>query len=388
MQVVYSICSRLGGGGIGNTAYQAVRGIYRHGYLKKVVARGAKRGEIERSRIVKVWYPKRVKLPYLTAKKWYYLESLYFDQRVSHLLKESCDIFHGWNGQCLHSLREAKRVGAVAIVERASSHISTQMRLIREEHEEQGIECEPELAEVIERCLAEYETADYIMVPSQFAYDSFIEEGFSSKKLILIPFGVDLVRFKPQPKPDSLFRILFVGRLSLRKGFQYLLEAWNRLDLKNAELVLAGDIAADSKKIIERYRTRKQFKHLGYRSDPVSLFNSASVFVCPSIEEGSALVTYEAMACGLPIITTANSGSVVRDGKDGFVIPIRDVEKIREKIELLYADEKMGLEIGQSARERVSGYTWEHYGDNLVKAYEKIIPLRDNPKLLSRYRKV
>ena len=372
MQVVYSICSRLRGGGIGNTAYQAVRGIYRHGYLKKVVARGAKRGEIECSKIVKVWYPKRVKFPGIAARQWYYLEQLYFDQRVATLLKGGCDIFHGWNGHCLSSLREAKNRGAVTVVERASSHIRTQVRLINEERRREEVGGEPEMTAMVERCLAEYMMADYVTVPSQFGYDSFIKEGFSAKKIILIPFGVDLDRFRPQPKSDTVFRILFVGRLSLRKGFQYLLEAWNRLDLKDAELVLVGDIAADSKKVVERYRTGKEFKHLGYQPDPVLLFNSASVFVCPSVEEGSALVTYEAMACGLPVIATTNSGSVVRDGKDGFVIPIRDADKIKEKIRLLYADEKMRLEMSQSARERVSNYSWDHYGDNLVRAYERM----------------
>ena len=379
MKVIYSICSKLAGGGIGNTAYQAVRGIHRHGHLKKVVARGAKRGEIEPGKIVKVWYPKRIGLPCLSARRWYYLENLYFDRRVAGLLRDGCDIFHGWNGQCLVSLREAKRMGALTIVERASSHINAQMRLIREEYQERGIESEPESAEVIERCLAEYEAAGYITVPSQFAYDSFIEEGFSPEKLILVPFGVDLARFKPQLKPDSLFRILFVGRLSLRKGFQYLLEAWNRLDLKNAELVLAGDIAADGKKVVERYRTGKEFKHVGYQPDPVSLFNSASVFICPSIEEGSALVTYEAMACGLPVIATTNAGSVVRDGKDGFVIPIRDVPALEEKIGLLYENKEMRKYMGQSARERVSNYSWDHYGDNLVRAYERIYGLGQKP---------
>ncbi len=383
MKVIYSICSKLGGGGIGNTAYQAVRGIHRHGYLKRVVVRGAKRGEVEGSKIVKVWYPKRVRLPYLTAKRWYYLESLYFDQRVSYLLKEGCDIFHGWNGQCLRSLKEAKKQGALTVVERASSHISTQISLIKEEYERYGVQREVEPPEIIDRCLEEYDAADYVAVPSQFAYESFVQEKFPRHKLILIPFGVDLVRFKPQPKPDSLFRILFVGRLSLRKGFQYLLKAWSRLDLKNAELVLAGDIAADGKKVVARYRTGKEFKHLDYQPGPVSLFNSASVFVCPSIEEGSALVTYEAMACGLPVITTTNSGSVVRDGKDGFVIPVRDVEALKEKIEFLYENKEMRQEMGQSARERASAYTWDHYGDNLVTAYERIIPLRDNPELLS-----
>jgi len=330
MEVIYSICSKLAGGGIGDTAYQAVRGISRKGYLKQVIARGRGNIEIEKSKVRKIWYPKRIKLPCLPARSWYGLESFYFDNRVAAILKRvGCDIFHGWNGQCLTSLQEAKRRRTITVVERASAHILTQMKLMREEYETYGIKDEPELPGIIARCLEEYERADYITVPSQFVYDSFLENGFDKDKLLLIPFGVDTERFRPGRKEDKGFRVLFVGRLSLRKGIQYLLEAWNKLDLKNAELLLVGSLSKDVLPLIKRYRGKKSFELRGYLSNPVEVFNSASVFVCPSIEEGSALVTYEAMASGLPVIATVNSGSLVRDGKEGFLIPIRDVEALR-----------------------------------------------------------
>lgn len=373
MEVIYSICSKLAGGGIGDTAYQAVRGIYRHGYLKWVIARGSGKIEIEKSKVRKTWYPKRIRLPYLPARRWYSLESFYFDSRVAAILKRArCDVFHGWNGQCLTSLQEAKRQGAITIVERASSHILIQMKLMREEYETYGIEDEPELPGIIARCLEEYERADYITVPSQFVYDSFLKNGFSRDKLLLISFGVDTERFQPVKKEDSVFRILFVGRLSLRKGIPYLLEAWNKLDLKNAELLLVGSLSKDVRPLIGRYRGKKNFELWGYLSDPVKVLNSASIFVCPSIEEGSALVTYEAMACGLPVIATVNSGSLVRDGKDGFLVPIRDVGALKERIEFLYENAEKRGEMGRAARERVSRFTWDRYGDNLVKAYERV----------------
>ncbi len=374
MEVIYSICSKLGGGGIGDTAYQAVRGIYRHGYLKQVIARGSGKIEIEKSKVRKAWYPKRMRLPRIPAWRWYGLESLYFDGRVAAILKRAgCDLFHGWNGQCLRSLQEAKRQGAITLVERASSHILTQMKLILEEYETYGVKDEPEQPGVIARCLEEYETADYITVPSQFVYDSFLENGFERDKLLLLPFGVDTERFRPGRKEDSMFRLLFVGRLSLRKGIQYLLEAWSKLDLKNAQLLLVGSLGKDIRPLLEHYREKKNIEWSGFLRNPVKVFNSASAFVCPSIEEGSALVTYEAMACGLPVIATVNSGSLVRDGKEGFLIPIRDVEALRERIAFLYENEEKRREMGKAARERVSNYTWDGYGDNLVKAYERIL---------------
>ncbi len=347
MEVIYSICSKLAGGGIGDTAYQAVRGIYRHDYLKRVITRGSGKIEIEKSKARKVWYPKRMKLPCLPARRWYGLESFYFDCRVAAVLKRmECDIFHGWNGQCLTSLEEAKRGGAITVVERASSHILTQMKLLREEYETYGVEDEPELPGIIARCLEEYAAADYVTVPSQFAYDSFLENGFDKDKLLLVPFGVDTERFHPARQEDTVFRILFVGRLSLRKGIPYLLEAWNKLDLKNAELLLVGNLSKDVRPLIEDYRKKKNFELRGHLSNPARVFNAASLFVCPSIEEGSALVTYEAMACGLPVIATVNAGSLVRDGKDGYLIPIRDVEALSERIKFLYEHAEKRREMG------------------------------------------
>jgi glycosyltransferase involved in cell wall biosynthesis len=374
MEVIYSICSKLAGGGIGDTAYQAVRGIYRHGYLKQVIARGSGKIEIEKSKVRKVWYPKRMKLSYMPAWRWYGLESLYFDSRVAAILKRTgCDVFHGWNGKCLRSLQEAKRQGAITVVERASSHILTQMKLVLEEYETYGIKDEPDPPGAIARCLEEYETADYITVPSQFVYDSFLENGFERDKLLLLSFGVDAERFRPVRKEDNVFRLLFVGRLTLRKGIQYLLEAWSKLDLKNAQLLLVGSLDKNLRPLIERYREKKNIELSGFLRNPVKVFNSASAFVCPSIEEGSALVTYEAMACGLPVIATVNSGSLVRDGKEGFLIPIRDVEVLKERIAFLYENEEKRREMGKASRERVSNYTWDGYGDKLVKAYEKIL---------------
>ncbi len=374
MEVIYSICSKLAGGGIGDIAYQAVRGICRHDYLKQVIARGNGKIEIEKGKVRKVWYPKRMKLPYIPAWRWYGLESLYFDGRVAAILKRvGCDVFHGWNGKCLRSLQEAKRQGAITVVERACSHILTHIKLVLEEYETYGIKDEPKMPGEISRCLEEYERADYITVPSQFVYDSFLENGFGRDKLLLIPFGVDTERFRPARKEDSVFRLLFVGRLCLRKGIQYLLEAWSKLNLKNAELLLVGSLDKNLRPLIESYREKKNVALGGFLRNPVKVFNSASAFVCPSIEEGSALVTYEAMACGLPVIATVNSGSLVRDGQEGFLIPIRDVEALSEKIAFLYENEEKRREMGKAARERMHGYTWDDYGDNLVKAYEKIL---------------
>ncbi len=373
MEIIYAVGAPLTKGGIGNLAYQAVKAIDKHNYLKKVITIGRSKVELNRDKIINIFYPKRIKLPHLDAKRWYYLRNLYFDRRVRNLLKEGCDIFHGWNSQCLSSLKEAKERGIVTIVERSSSHILTQMELIKEEYGTYGIKIKPELDMVIERCLKEYEVADYISVPSRFVYDSFLKRGLDRKKLILIPLGVDTENYGPGEKKDKVFRVLFMGQISLRKGVQYLLKAFSELKLKNAELLLVGGIGKDIKKIFEEYEKRVNLKHIPWSNDLENICRQSSIFVSPSIEEGSALVNYIAMACGLPVITTFNSGSPVRDGEDGFLVPIRDVEALKEKILYFYERPQEIKAMGTSAREEIENYTWEKYGKQLIKVYERIV---------------
>ena len=95
-----------------------------------------------------------------------------------------------------------------------------------------------------------------------------------------------------------------------------------------------------------------------------------------SIQEGLALVQVQAMACGLPVIATVNAGAedIVREGTDGFIIPIRDIEKLKEKLIYLYENPEICRQIGQSAKERVTaGFTWDDYGDKVAENYKKII---------------
>lgn len=375
MEVIYSIRAKFAGGGIGSIAYHAVRGIHRHNHLKTLFVPSFVSSDIPDSLIKKIPVdaPKKIK----GVRRIYpdYIEDNLFDFLVSRRLSRS-DIFHGWNHHCLFSLRRAKELGAITVVERASSHILKQNELLQGEYQRWGIKKKPIHSWVIKKCLAEFEEADYITVPSQFVYDSMVEKGVPEKKLIPIPFGVVPEKFSNQQSAinHQQFIALFVGEVGLRKGVPYLLQAWSELNLKDAELWLAGAISRDIKRtVLSKYRHREDIKFLGFRKDVPEMMARADVFVFPSIEEGSALVTYEAMAAGLPVVTTANSGSVVRDGQEGFVLPIRDVEELKEKIKLLYNDEELRKKMGESARTRSQNFTWHRYGEDLVKAYEKIL---------------
>jgi starch synthase len=156
------------------------------------------------------------------------------DRWVARSLTET-DVFHCLSSMGTLSLRAAQeRFGALAVCDRSSSHILYQLELVRDEYDRLGIPWRGIPSGAIERELADYETADVIVLPSEFAFRSFIDRGFPVQKLRKVPFGVDLSMFRPIEKEDSKFRIIFVGALSVQKGVVYLLEAVE--SLKDTEL--------------------------------------------------------------------------------------------------------------------------------------------------------
>lgn len=378
MEVCYSIAARLAGGGIGTTAYQAVLGIHRHGYLKTVFCDSY---NLSKVRPLRGLDPQAThaslmeKIPVIPQPYQWLIKDNLHDFLVSQKLPK-CDIFHGWNGHCLRSLRRARDLGAVGVVERASSHPLTYEKLLREEYRKWGLRIDPIHPWTKNRLLTELEKTDFITVPSPFAYQSMTKNGVPKEKLVMLPFGVDVKKFKVQKakrktKTQSLkFTALFVGQVGIRKGALYLLEAWKKLSLRDAELVLLGEVEPDASKILD-LKSLKSVKFKGYK-DPLPFYQEADVFVFPSLEEGSALVTYEALACGLPVITTFNSGSVVEDGKEGFIIPIRDAKALAERIRFLYDNENIRLRMSRAAREKAEQYTWTDYGERLVRFYEQV----------------
>jgi glycosyltransferase involved in cell wall biosynthesis len=99
------------------------------------------------------------------------------------------------------------------------------------------------------------------------------------------------------------------------------------------------------------------------------------------------MVQVQAMACGLPVICTTNTGGadLVRDGRDGFILPIRDVTAIKEKILYCYEHPEACKVMGESARLRVkAGFSWSDYGNKMIAAYRKILNLDDEAKFNGR----
>ncbi len=367
MEVVYTVSAKFGGSGIGFTAYHFVRVLHQKGYLKQAIVGYEGPHDLPPERIRSFpWMRGVARL----ARDYSFIRDVIFDVVAARFIPPA-DIFHGWSHQCLRSLARAKALGAITFLERPNSHDVYQDRLLQEEYARWGYSPPRQLRRWgIRRGVAEYERADYITVPSTFAYESMVAEGIPKEKLFLIPYGVDVHRFMPGTPPKEVFRLLFVGQVSLRKGVPYLLQAWQRLRLPRAELWLAGRVTPDVRHVVAQYRDDPTIRFLGHVRDLPPVYQQASAFVLPSIEEGSALVTYEAMASGLPLIVTPHTGAVAHEGQEALYVPIRDVEALAQAILQLYEDPEMRERMGKAARERALEYTWEKAGERLIRAYE------------------
>jgi glycosyltransferase involved in cell wall biosynthesis len=305
------------------------------------------------------------------------------DRWVASKLSE-CEIFHGLSRYNLRTGIQAKKLGAIYICEVGSSHIHEQIEIAEREYGKFGLRGGGFHPRGVERELAEYETADRIIVLSNFALNSFIRRGVPRSKLTVVPPGVNILRFQSRELvPKGVFRVLFVGQVAIRKGVHVLAEAFKKANLNKSELVVAGAISPGMKAIIDSFGV-ENVTFLGPvpNSKLPELYQSASVFVLPSLEDGFGMVALEAMASGCPVIVSSNAGAadMVSEGVNGFVFPSGDVEALTDCMERLYRDpslaEKMGIEAAERARR---ANTWKQYGDRIATIYRSLLDVRGNP---------
>ena len=375
-RLLYSIFARIGGSGLDTDAFETLRASWRSGFLGKAVAYDNRQREIPASRIHSLrWHPVRL-LSSLESPYYYGAKKKYLDWIAArHLASGRYDMFHSWSGDCLLSLREARKRGIPSLLEIPTWH--------RDRGKVKRAPAAPAPAEPRlpwrkrwkhdlllnrERYLEEYDLATLVVVLSERAAETFRIQGFPEQRLFYLPRGVDVERFTPGERPP-IFRAIFSGALIERKGVHHLLEAWHRLALKEAELWLVGTVHAEMEPYLEKFGN-DNVKVMGFATEPEKYLRQSTIHVFPSQCEGSAKVTYEAAACGLPQITTREAGDVVEDGVQGIIVPPADVDALAGAIQYLYDHPEIVEHMSRAARERVvKNFTWDHFRARLLEAY-------------------
>lgn len=370
--LLYSTSARIGGTGLDIEALEKSLAAYRGGFLGKVIGYDNRQEQIPATLVRSLrFHPVRL-ISFLERPYYYGAKKKYVDWIASrHLATGHYDFFHSWSGDSLRSLRVAKKRGIPSILE------------IPTWHRDGGNQRRPRVSLspghwkdnlLVDRnqILEEYELADLLLVFSRKAAESFRVQGFAEEKLFYLPNGVDVERFKPGARPP-IFRAIFSGALIERKGIQVVLEAWHRLNLKEAELWLVGSVHDEAKPYLEKF-WRDNIKVMGFKRDVEKYLSQGTIYVFPSQLEGNAKTVNEAAASGLPIITTRESGDVVNDGVEGMIVPPGNVEAVMTAILDLYNHPETVERMSIAARRRVvENFTWDHCRSRLLHAYELVM---------------
>lgn len=296
-----------------------------------------------------------------------------FAERVRRAGLGAATALYTFNQAALDLLLLARRQGVRAVLEQTSPPLSLEARIVAEEaaafpgwedfdHDERWLEL------VAQRERDEWSAADLIVCGSGFVRDTLLAQA-PLPKCVVVPYGVDAAGGPPdRDGHGGPLRVLTAGIVGLRKGSPYV-QAAARALRGAAEFRMVGPAPLKPKALAT---LRRDVDLVGAvpRPDMARHYAWADAFLLPSLCEGSATTCYEALAAGLPVIATHNAGSVVRDGIDGFVVPLRDVAAIVEKLALLAADRGRLREMSAAARARGQEFDLARYGRRLLEALD------------------
>ena len=378
--MLYSIAAGIGGSGLDQVAAESLIAAEREGFLSRAIAYQNNQRVVPASRIELLSrHPVRL-FSFLDREHYVGAKKHALDRRTSHRLANGrYDLLHTWSGDCVESLRAAEKLGIPSVLEIPTWHrnkgkVKKNKTWSEIQRDAAGFPRSllNRLLVTRQQVMEEYARATLILVLSEKAKETFLIAGVPEKKLFPISRGVDVEKFKPAPKPPDKFRAIFVGSLIKRKGVHVLLEAWRRLALPDAELVLVGNPSKETSALLREAPSSVIVR--GFVDDVASELRSAAVHIFPSECEGSAKATYEAAACGLPQVTTRESGDVVVDNETGILVPPNDVDALATAIGHLYRDRDLAARMGVAGRRRVvEHFTWEHFRQRLLDAYDRAL---------------
>jgi glycosyltransferase involved in cell wall biosynthesis len=289
------------------------------------------------------------------ARPWQRTDTALYDHLVAMRIattRDHFDIFWAWASGALASGRAARRRGARFVLDRACPHVDAQQALIQTECERLSVPYQAEPPWFRARQLAEYDEADIILVPSIYSRATF-PTALQSKTLVAPLFGrmpMPQVTISANatsvPSKDtnaglnSPFTFGTVGGQPLRKGFLYLLQAWKQLQLSNARLLLRTDAPLDRSPVLRGLlRALPNVEIVRYVDNMSDFYRRCDAFVFPTIDDGFGMALLEAMAHGLPAITTTRCGAaeLFTPDKDLLVVPAQDAEQLAATMQQLYS---------------------------------------------------
>lgn len=381
--LLYATGSGLGGIGLNTTSLEGVLASWQGGFLGRALCFENEQKLVPTARLRSLnWHPVRF-LSFLDSQRYYAAKKHYIAWIAARELRSGrYDCLHSWSGDCFRALIEARRRGIPSLIDIPTWHRnkgkakSGETRSERETRLGGRRSWLASLAISRLQMLAEYDLADVILAPSKKSVETFLAAGMPEHRLRYVARGVDPALYQPGEPPET-FRVCFVGALIERKGVHLLLQAWRKLALRDAELVLVGAVHEEMRAPL-RNLANHSVRVAGFSGQVREELRRAAVFAFPSECEGFAKATLEAAACALPLIATRESGDAVLDGVTGIEIPANDVDALAAAIEYAARHRDAMAAMGRRGRERVEQcLTWDHYRLRLLNAYAEAMEGRD-----------
>lgn len=294
---------------------------------------------------------------------------------------KGANIFHCRSGAGRGGAIEfAKQHGIKVLVDHSALHPAKSEENLCDDYARWGqeIEIAPNLG-VWKNVVRDCQDADMIMVNAEHIRDSFVERGFDPQSVRVVRLGVraDFWGIKQDYSlKGGRLKVLYTGNFSILKGAEYLLEAVRVLTKMGveAQLDIVGECHAPDR-LREQYADLPVVYHGVVPQDELKVFLSAAdVYVFPSLADGCAQAGMEALAAGLPVVATYQSGLPITDGVTGCIVPMKNAAEIVKKLKFLFGNEMERRRLGTAASKLIrENYTWEKYAENVISLYDELM---------------
>lgn len=384
LNVLYSFPIRVGTPGNGMTAWHQVAGLAGQGVRVHLYTGSCEKPLDGLNSVKETLKPLGVKVPIrlLGMDRAAALHDRIVAKALRRLNKE-IDIVHCWPSGALETLKTARKLGIKTLLERPSSHTRYVFEAVGNECEKLDMKLPKNHYTAFDnkrltREESEFDLADKLLCPSEWVAKTFLDQGTSKKKIVRHQYGFDRDKFHlpsiDNRHNDKTFRMIFVGSGEPRKGLHYALDAWLSSEAcKKGGFYICGSYVQGYREVLASKLSHPSIKELGFQNDINSLLQKCHALILPSISEGSAIVTYEAQACGCVLLVSEATGAVCEHMKEGLIHTLGDIDTLRDQIDMLASDKNLRDRLQANSLAGVASLTWAEAAKRLVKVYQECL---------------